>query len=129
MKSQSVYGVGFDENDRVLLIKDSSSHLWGLPGGGIESGENHEQALVRELSEETGLKLISTPIYLHKESTPSKDLFFYIVQYDISTSLVPKNSTDIESAAFTEASRLTSLDTVPSLGHIIALAHAKSLDT
>lgn len=45
------------ERLEVLLIKDSYGR-WTWPKGHIESGETPEQAALREVSEETGLKEI-----------------------------------------------------------------------
>ena len=39
----------------ILLIKDSYGR-WALPKGVIEKGETSEQAAIREVQEETGLK-------------------------------------------------------------------------
>lgn len=52
-----------DPNDRIFLIKthfDPELGLpprWLTPGGGIDNGESVEQAAVRELFEETGLRI------------------------------------------------------------------------
>jgi ADP-ribose pyrophosphatase YjhB (NUDIX family) len=47
-----------DEVDRVLLVRmgDGERAVWVTPGGGIEPDESDEQAVRRELREETGLE-------------------------------------------------------------------------
>src|SRR5580704_10554978 len=50
-----------DGDGRLLLIQrrnDPGAGLWSLPGGRIEPGESDEQAVVREVAEETGLVVI-----------------------------------------------------------------------
>jgi 8-oxo-dGTP diphosphatase len=49
-----------DEAGRMLLIlrgHEPSKGLWSIPGGRIEPGETDEQAVVREVAEETGLRV------------------------------------------------------------------------
>jgi predicted amidohydrolase len=44
-----------DESGKALLVRFSDRfghHWWGTPGGGLESGEDHRQAVTRELEEE-----------------------------------------------------------------------------
>src|ERR671938_1293355 len=48
-----------DERGRVLLLRHvlRKGSGWGIPGGFINAGEQPEQAVRRELREETGLEL------------------------------------------------------------------------
>lgn len=47
------------DNDSLLLLEQNvdNERAWSLPGGGVEQGESIEQALVREMQEETGLNV------------------------------------------------------------------------
>lgn len=52
----SVYAVIIEEG-RVLLAHRNDIDWWNLPGGGMEAGETVEEALIREVREETGLEV------------------------------------------------------------------------
>jgi len=48
-----------DAAGRVLLLKwrlRSGGHVWITPGGGLAAGESHQEAALRELDEEVGLR-------------------------------------------------------------------------
>jgi 8-oxo-dGTP pyrophosphatase MutT (NUDIX family) len=53
----AVRAVVLDPDDRVLLVRFEFPHWsgWGTPGGGVVAGETDEDAIRRELVEETGL--------------------------------------------------------------------------
>jgi ADP-ribose pyrophosphatase YjhB (NUDIX family) len=54
-----------DDDRRLLLIQrghDPHRGLWSLPGGRVETGETGEQAIVREVREETGLVVTAGPV-------------------------------------------------------------------
>jgi ADP-ribose pyrophosphatase YjhB (NUDIX family) len=49
--------VVFDDTGRVLLSDPVDGQGWCLPGGALEAMETPEDAVVREMSEETGLEV------------------------------------------------------------------------
>lgn len=61
MKDHPIATVGaliFNEKEEVLMIQTPKwSHLWGIPGGKIKRGETAEEALIREVKEETDLAI------------------------------------------------------------------------
>ena len=50
-----VTGLVYDDAGRILLVHESEVGKWAPPGGAVEPGEAPYDAVVREVSEETGL--------------------------------------------------------------------------
>lgn len=52
------------KNGKILLDNERAEKIWETPGGGIKHGENIENALKREILEETGYNSgIIKPLY------------------------------------------------------------------
>ena len=51
----------FDEQDRVLLVDPTYKAGWEFPGGVVEPGEAPARAGIREVEEETGIRLAEVP--------------------------------------------------------------------
>lgn len=55
---QSVLAAIFsDDRKELLIVKKRNIPVWVLPGGGIDPNETPEEAIVREVKEETGLNI------------------------------------------------------------------------
>lgn len=66
-----------DENGpKILVTQHSGHHGWDFPKGHIEKGETGEQAAIREVEEETGVK---TEIVEKIEESK----YFYVEDWDV----------------------------------------------
>ena len=75
----------FNDKNEILLLKrsqkvDSYRGMWGFPGGKREDGETSVDAAVREVREETNLKIFPKELaYVFTMKRDSgKDIIFYI---------------------------------------------------
>ena len=69
-----------DEERNILLVKATYNrfHPWGLPGGGLEYGEHPEEAIVREVLEETGLRVCVEKLLLINTLRPDRVGMYYL---------------------------------------------------
>jgi len=51
----SLNAVIFNDEGKVLVVKEDNRDFWDVPGGGIDHGESIKDALARELYEEVSL--------------------------------------------------------------------------
>lgn len=65
----AVSALVFNEQGRVLLFKHTYRKLaWGIPAGGLEHGEQPQDAIVREFFEETGMTIEAQRLVLADSS-------------------------------------------------------------
>ncbi len=73
----------------VLLVrrdKDPGEGLWSIPGGGVELGETQEEAVLREVREETGVdcvvaRFMTTADLITPDSSGSIEFHFILNHY------------------------------------------------
>ncbi len=80
--------VVFNKDDDILLVRSDSDNPWSIPGGRVQDGEDADEALKRELREETGLAVhVGHPVHAMTDVwfTADGEPMFTVV-YDCETS-------------------------------------------
>ena len=88
------YALCVDDNERILLARLSPEEVdvgaWTLPGGGIDFGEHPDDAVIRELEEETGyvgeieeVAGVFSHVYRKSRAAQGRDLHFLGVLYHV----------------------------------------------
>jgi ADP-ribose pyrophosphatase YjhB (NUDIX family) len=70
----------FDENKKIFLVKTTYQrfHPWGLPGGSLEYGEHPEDAVIREVHEETSLTVGIEKLLMISSWMPDRVGMYYL---------------------------------------------------
>jgi 8-oxo-dGTP diphosphatase len=115
-----VGAVVHDADRRLLLIQrghEPHRGLWSLPGGRVESGETKEQAVVREVREETGLVVTAGAVVGRVQIGGSTAVYDVV---DLACDLdpldqVPVAGDDAADVRFADAVTLAGLECTPHL--------------
>jgi 8-oxo-dGTP pyrophosphatase MutT (NUDIX family) len=84
MRTDAVIGLVYDSSKtHILLVKRRDVPIWVLPGGGVDPGEKPQDAVIREVLEETGLHV--KVVKKIAEYTPINTLAKYTETYECET--------------------------------------------
>jgi len=72
-----------EHGDQVLFLRQPHRHGWSLPGGLLDRGESPREAVVRELWEETGLRIeVGLPVTTQVNARVKRVDVIYRIQVD-----------------------------------------------
>jgi 8-oxo-dGTP diphosphatase len=103
----AVAAVVFNNQNKLLLVrrgKEPGKGSWGIPGGVVELGENLEDAVKREIQEETGIDVEPTDVItvvnrIFNDDEGRIQFHYIIVEYLCrSANRTPKASDDVDRA-------------------------------
>jgi len=134
MAVKKVAGTLMEHNGKLLILLRVDGR-WGLPGGGVEPGEDNLTAAVREMAEETGYKAKKEDMRLEhvydKTFRSGKDnayliytLFRLTIPKLFDVILDSKEHTDFRWATPEEANTLPNL--IPGLKEVFRMAYPSS---
>lgn len=75
-KCTQIYGVCF-YNDKIVIVLNGKNQTWGLVGGHPEDGEKIEEAFMREVQEETNMRVLSwRPVGIQEVTNPEGEIAY-----------------------------------------------------
>jgi len=112
-------------NGKILLVKEARGNyqnLWGLPKGSVDEGESPESAVLRELTEETGVSgtivgLSAVRSTLYKD----KPAVFLCYDVNIESDQTSVTTDEIDEIKWAELTDLKELNWVSQTMHNLAL--------
>ena len=125
------------DGGRVLLIRRGHAPLkgqWSLPGGGVEIGETLEQAIAREVLEETGLEVEVGPIVevldrISRDDDGRVEHHFVLIDFVARPSGgLLRSASDAEDAAWVALTDLARYEVAPVTISVIQKAAARGFD-
>lgn len=113
----SIKVVIFDDAGRYLLLKRShrskgNPGKWDLPGGKVDSGEDFDRALIREVMEETGLQISLAGVIGGTQRELEERVIAYLVMEARLVSGQPRLSGEHEDFAWVRPGDLGEMDLV-----------------
>lgn len=82
MKRNRSAGIVIKDNKVLVMHRvNKGDEYWVFPGGGQEDGETPEQTAVREIDEETTLKVKAGKLVYHIVWDTGEENFFYLCEY------------------------------------------------
>lgn len=115
-----VGAVVHDEHGRLLVIQRGHAPgrgLWSLPGGRVEAGEDEASAVVREVAEETGLRVRAGAV-LGRVRIPGDGVVFTVADFACRLAQPgqrPVAGDDAADVAYVDAAGLAGLACTPGL--------------
>jgi len=88
MFSIGAFAIIFDENGNVLLSHRRDIDAWNLPGGGVETRELPNEAVIREVKEETGLDVVILRLVGVYGKVDKDEIIFAFICRDVGGQLV-----------------------------------------
>jgi ADP-ribose pyrophosphatase YjhB (NUDIX family) len=120
-----------DADARLLLVRRANPPAqgrWSIPGGRVEAGESHEDAVIRELAEETGISgRVVREVGTIRRDAPSGGVYVirdFLVEVDEGS--VPSAGDDAADARWFSDDELDGLET--SDGLVETLVHWGLID-
>ena len=113
----SIKVVIFDDARRCLVLKRSrhskgNPGKWDLPGGKVDSGEDIERALIREVMEETGLRISLTRVIGGAQRELREHIIAYLIMEARLVSGKPRLSSEHEDFSWIEPPEFGQIDLV-----------------
>ena len=82
MKRNRSAGIVIKDNKVLVMHRiNKGDEYWVFPGGGQEEGEMPDQTAVREIDEETTVKVKATKLLYHIVWDTGEESFFYLCEY------------------------------------------------